>query len=151
MKIHLHQNPEDELNGYTNICLGQAADRDEALDAVADDAEVMELIANNILEFIPLTKLIYYLEHLVKKVRHGGKIVITGIDAYAVAKDYTSYRLSIEDFNLLLHGNQRETSEIKCATLTMYGVAVFLREEFGLTITRQNLDDYNYVIEATRP
>ena len=151
MKLHLHQNPEDELNGYTNICLGATENRDEELDAAVDDAEVVELVANNVLEFIPLTDLVNFLEHLIQKLRHGGTLVITGVDAYTVAKDYTSYRLSIENFNVLLHGNQRDAANIKCATLTLHGMVNFLREEFGLTIMRQHLEDYNYVIEAKRP
>lgn len=150
MKLHLHQNPEDDLNGYTNICLSAVDNRDDELDAVVDNAEVTELVADNVLEFIPLPELVGYLGHMVQKLRHGGRLVITGVDAYTVAKDYSSYRLSIEEFNILLHGNQRDEHNIKCATLTMHGMVNFLRKEFGLTIVRQHLEDYNYVIEATR-
>jgi len=151
MKLHLHQNPEDTLQGHTNICLGDADNRDEELDAVADDAEVMELIGNNVLEFIPLPELMGFLEHMVQKIRRGGKLIITGVDAYTVAKDYAAYKISIEDFNVLLHGNQRDVQNTKVATLTMHGMVAFLRHGAGLTITRQHLEDHNYVIEATRP
>ena len=151
MKLHLHQNPTDEMNGYTNICLGTTDNRDDELDAAVDNAEVTELVANNILEFIPLPQLTNFLTHMIQKLRHKGTFIITGIDAHTVAKDYTNYKLSIEDFNILLHGNQRDDSNIKVATLTMHGMVCFLREDFGLTITRQYLDEYNYVIEAIRP
>ena len=151
MKLHLHQNPEDTLNGYTNVCLGEADNRDEELDAAVDDAEATEIVANNVLEFVPLLELIDYLQHIIQKLRHGGSLVVTGIDAYTVAKDYTACRLSIEDFNILLHGNQGDAMNIKCATLTMHGMVNFMRDELGLTITRQHLEEYNYVIEATRP
>ena len=151
MKLHLHQNPEDTMNGYTNICLGEAESRDKELDDVADDAEVTELVANDVLEFVPLPQLTGFLDHMTKKLRHGGTLVITGVDAYTVAKDYVSYRLSIEAFNILLHGNQRDATNTKVATLTMHGMVNFLREEFGLTVIRQHLEEYNYVIEAKRP
>ncbi len=151
MKLHLHQNPEDTLNGYTNICLGQVENRDKELDRVADDAEVVELVADNVLEFVPLPELTEFLNHMIQKLRHGGTLIITGTDAYVVAKDYVSYKMRIEDFNILLHGNQRDPRDIKCATLTMSGMTYFLREEFGLSIVRQALEDYNYVIEAKRP
>jgi len=59
-------------------------------------------------------------------------------------------RMSIEDFNILLHGNQRDTVNIKTATLTLHGMVNFLQEDFGLTIVRKTLEDYNYVIEAKR-
>ena len=51
MKLHLHHRPNDVITGYTNMCM----DNEEAyanLDTQVDDAEVVELIANNILEYI---------------------------------------------------------------------------------------------------
>lgn len=151
MKVHLHINDEDDLGGYNNICLGQAANRDDELDARVDDAEATEIILNNVLEFVPLTELTDFLTHVVKKLRHGGKLILAGVDAYAVAKDYVAYRLTIEDFNVLLHGTQQDAGNIKTATLTLHGMANFLQKEFGLTIERKSLETYNYVIEAHRP
>ena len=151
MKLHLHQNPEDALNGYTNLCMGETENRDTALDDIADDAEVMELIADDVLEFVPLPSLLGFLEHIIQKLRHGGTLVITGVDAYLIAKDYADYKLSIEDFNILLHGNQRDDKNIKVATLTLHGMVAYLRDNLGLSITRQCFDEYSYLIEATRP
>ena len=78
--------------------------------------------------------------------RHGSTIIITGTDAYEVAKDYVNYKISIDDFNVLLHGNP----SIKTATLTLHGLVHFLETVFGLKIIRKSLEDYNYVIEAQR-
>jgi threonine dehydrogenase-like Zn-dependent dehydrogenase len=150
MKLHLHQNPEDTLSGYTNICLGEADSRDEALDDIVDDAEATELVCDNVLEFVPLPDLMGFLQHVIQKLRHGGTLVLTGVDAYSVSKAFVSYNLNIEEFNVLLHGNQRDETNIKVATLTLYGMVVCLRD-LGLTITRQHLEEFNYVIEATRP
>ncbi len=147
MKLHLHQDPEDTLNGYTNICIKEVDNINKALDDLVDDAEVTELVAHNILEFITLPDLTGFLEHMIQKIRHGGTLIITGVDAFMVAKDYVSYKISIEDFNVLIHG----ISDIKSATLNMHGMVNFLHNEFGLSIVRQNLEEYNYVIEAQRP
>jgi len=151
MKIHLHQNPEGHLNGYTNICLSKIDNIDDELDTVVEDAEATEIIANNVLEFIPLPKLVDFLQHLIRKLRHGGTLLITGVDAYAVAKDYVAYKLSIEDFNILIHGHQGDEHNTKLATLSLHGMVYFLKDEFALTILRQALDDYNYIIEVQRP
>jgi len=151
MKLHLHLKPEDELNGYTNICLSETSDWSKDLDDQVDDAEVTELIANNVLEFVPLTKLIDFLAQMIRKLRHDGTIIVAGVDAYTVAKQFANYKLSIEEFNVLLHGLQQTDNDVKLATLTLHGMVNFLKEEFGLTIIRKNLEDYNYFIEAKRP
>jgi hypothetical protein len=151
MKIHVHINDEDALSGYIDICLGQVQDRDGELDAHVEDAEANEIILNNTLEFIPLPELTGFLTHVVKKLRHGGSLIVTGVDALSVAKDYSQYKMSIEDFNILLHGNQQDANNIKTATLTLHGMCNFLANDFGLKIIRKGLEDYNYVIEAQRP
>lgn len=157
MKIHLHQNPTEELNGYTNICLGDDVDggeitnRNNELDAVVDSAEAMEIVADNVLEFIPIAELMPFLEHVIGKLRHKGTLIITGVDAYTVAKDYVSYKLSIEEFNFLLHGNQCNERDVKMTTLTLHGMVSFLSKQCGLKIIGQQLEEYNYVIEVQRP
>jgi len=152
MKLHLHQHPDDTLDGYVNVCLGIVPDYEGELDAAADDAEVTELVANNILEFVQLHQLLDLLKLIVRKLRHKGKLIVTGVDAYSVAKDYVNYKLSIEDLNILLHGRQRDNAQdVKMATLTMHGLVNFLRNDMGLKITRQAIEEYEYVIEAERP
>jgi hypothetical protein len=126
-------------------------DRNAALDEAADDAEATEIVLNNYLEYVPLPQLTEFLAHVVAKLRHGGTLVITGTDAYAVAKDYVHYELSIEDFNILLHGNQDDEQNVKVATLTVHGLVNFLTRDFGLDVVRQSLEDYVYIIEVTRP
>jgi hypothetical protein len=118
MKAHIHINHEDALSGYTNIELGSADNWDEALDTGVDDAEATEIIINNVLEFVALPGLAGFLEHIVRKLRHEGTLIITGVDAYLVAKDFLSYKLSIEEFNMFLHGKQNDAANVKKATLT---------------------------------
>lgn len=150
-KIHFHINPDDELGGYTNICLGLVDNRNDEVNAHVDDAEANEIILNNVLEYILLTEITDFLGFIIGKLRHDGTLVITGVDAYTVAKDYVAYKLSIEDFNILLHGAQQDEHFIKTATLTLHGLVNFLQEEFGLEVVRKTLEDYTYVIEAKRP
>ena len=151
MKLHIYHHGMDELNGYTNICQGQTQARDGELDAAVDDTEATEIVVSEALDYIPLAELTGFLDHTIRKLRHKGTLTIVGTDAYTVAKNFTQYKLPIEEFNILLHGGERDPNNVKTATLTMHGVVNFLRTEFGLTVTRQSLEDFTYVIEAQRP
>ena len=151
MKLHVYHHPDTEPLGgaYTSVCIATGS-----LD-IAEDAEVTELVANDILEYIPLTQLNEFLAAMITKLRHGGTMIITGVDSYSVAKDYVAHKLSIEDFNILIHGYNDSAREghtdSKCATLALQGLVSYLKTEFGLKIVRQGLEDYKYMIEVQRP
>ena len=151
MKLHIFHHGMDELNGFTNLCLSQTDDKDGELDAAVDDSEATEIVLSEALDYIPLSDLADFLDHVIKKLRHGGSITIIGTDAFTVAKNFAQYKLPIEEFNILMHGGASKPHHIKTATLTMHGVVNFLRTEFGLKVLRQSLEDYTYVIEAQRP
>lgn len=150
MKVHLHHNHDDVLNGYFNVCMSETDDPRAEIDATVDDAEATEIIANNVLEYVPQAQIVTMLNQIIGKLRHGGELVITGVDAYTVAKDYVAYKLTIEAFNILLHGDQ-QGAHVKQTTLTLHGLVNFLREQFGLEIVEQGLDEYTFSIKARRP
>ena len=151
MKVYLHHNHEDVLSGYNNICLGETDDRCAEIDVVIDDAEAIEIIANNVLEYVPQSEVIEFLTKIVNKLQHGGTLIITGVDAYTAAKDFVSYKISIEYFNALLHGGQEGGEKTKHTTLTLHGMVNFLQTRFGLKIISKVLEEHNFSIEAQRP
>lgn len=148
MKLHLHFADAEPMNGYENISLGTADDPLVALEVSAYDAQATEIIANNVLEYLPLTNISKFLDGVVRKLRHGGTLILTGVDAYTVAQDYVAFKLSIEDFNLLLHGHG---DFIKQGTLALHGLVNYIKQEFRLKVISKTLEEYNYVIEVQRP
>jgi hypothetical protein len=136
------------MNGYENISLGQTDDPLAELEASAHDAQSTEVIANNVLEYLPLTDISKFLDCVVSKLRHGGTLILTGVDAYTVAQDYVAFKLTIEDFNLLLHGHG---DFVKKGTLALHGLVNYIKQEFGLKVISKTLEEYNYVIEVQRP
>jgi len=149
MKLHLYHRENDVLAGYTNVWMGVENAR-QKLDELVDDAEVTELVANNILEYVPLEHVSDFLAHMLRKLRKNGTIIITGIDAYSVCKDYVEYKLTLEDMNLFLHGEQQSDTDIKMTTLALHGLANHIEQEFGMKILRKTIEDYTYIIEAQR-
>lgn len=150
MKVHIHQDHDNVLSGYYNICASETEALELEIDATVEDAEATEIILNNTLEFLPQAEIVVILNQLVRKLRHGGVIILTGTDAYAVAKKYANYKMSIEEYNVLTHGPQ-DGSQVKKTTLTIHGLVNFLTKQFGLQIVNQGLEEYTYSIEARRP
>jgi len=151
MKVHIYHHGAEEQPDAVNICLDAVPNDIDALNEFVDDAEATQIILEEALDYIPLKELADFLETTVRKLRHGGKLIVVGTDALAVAKDFSQYKIPIEDFNILLHGGEKEPRQVKTATLTMHGIVNFLRNEYGLRILRQTIDDYTYVVEAQRP
>jgi hypothetical protein len=148
MKVHLHINPEEAMSGYTNICLGYNHWKEE-VDVRVSDAEAKELIANNILEYVKLSDVLNTLEYLISKIRHGGRLIISGTDIDSVAQDYCQHKLTIEELNILIHGDQRDISNVKLVTLSMNDLISFLTKS-GFNILRKTYHEYIYIIEAQR-
>jgi hypothetical protein len=158
MKIQLIYVPEEQLGTHLNIC-PTITKNDETdilkcgevtnLDGFVNDAQAMEIVVNNVLDYISLSDVMNTLDHWIKKLRHGGHLILSGIDAYLIAKAFTEYKISIEEFNILLHGPQNHPLTTKRVNLTVHGLANYLTEK-GLYIIRKRIDVYDYVIEAAR-
>lgn len=152
MKLHLHFLPDSFLEGFdVSICLSSTSDLIAELDALVCDAEAIEIIVDDVIEYIPMSDLIEVLGKIVKKLRHDGEIIITGVDANAVAQDFASLKLSIEDFNILIHGKQSDRDTCKLSTLTQTGVVNFLTQTFGMKILEQRFEDHTFIVKAKRP
>ena len=150
MKLRLYLSPQVELSGYTNLCLDGVKDYAEAINEAVDDAEVIELVVDNTLEYAPQTETMSLLECMIRKLRHGGTIIFTGVDAYTVAKGFTTYNITVDEFNLALFGIPTPNVPPKAVALTLSGLANYLEQKFGLKIISKSLDRASYVIEAQR-
>ena len=147
MKLYVHLNPEHAMTGYTNLCVGQSENVLEDLDTLVDDAEATEIILDGVLEYIALANISKTLDRVIRKLRHAGTLIITGIDAYTVADHFSRLILNVEEFNVLLHGE----STPKLTTLTQSGVLNYCKNIFGLIVVSQSFEEYTFVIKVKRP
>lgn len=130
--------PEIKRLDIKNICL----------DAYAEDGELEELVLDHILEYIPLAILAKVTTALFRKVRHGGVIIVNGIDGQRVARDLDYYRSTIEQFNEIIHGNT--VGIPKTTTLTTKYVDQLLQAA-KFEIIHRRLDEHLYSMKAKRP
>jgi len=122
--------------------------RNLCIDEYAENGELEEIVVEHILDYIPIADVIKVVNHLVKKIRHGGIINIIGVDGYLVAKAFVEIRMGIEQFNILLHGDN--PAMLKTVVLTCQGISNFLAEN-GLEIMQRRIDVYQYSVKAKRP
>ena len=162
MKVNLIYNEEDILNGYLNVYPWSYEETEEPnvkignllnLGALVDDSEATEIIANKVIDYLSPKEIYIALEEWIKKLRYGGKITIIGTDLYLVAKSILSFKITSEEANRHLFGNQKEEYLIKRVALNGEGVANYLEDmKKGLEIEEKYYlpQNYQYVVTARR-
>ena len=154
MKIRITVGEKEKLNGYTNIDPitkfdGLSVDV-RNLDSVASDAECTEIISEGVIDFLNREDFVLAINNWVKKMRHGGKIVVTSIDALEVAKSFSRKKIDIEVFNTAMHGGFSEGWDIFLSHTTLEELSSVL-ERFGLIVTKKRINGIKLIVEAKRP
>lgn len=136
MKIHLQRPGDDERPGFVNVRNGVE------LEALAEDAEVTELVANDSLDFEDHPG--EALEHWVGKLRRGGTLVLGGLDLLAVSLGVARRQLPVDRAaSLLFRDGRRGGSCLEAMCDQLRGL--------GLEILHRRLDGHFYTITARRP
>ena len=154
MKIRITVGEKEKLNGYINM--DPITKFDDMLydirnlDDVVSDAECMEIISDDVIDFLEKKGSMEALSHWVKKIRHGGKIVVTSIDAYEVAKSFYRKNLDIDMFNKAIHGNFSAPWDVRLSHTTIEELSDFLQSQ-GLNVTKKRINGIKLIIEAERP
>ena len=86
----------------------------------------------------------------VKKMRHGGKIIVTSIDALEVAKSFSRKEIDVEVFNKAIHGNFSSVWDVFLNHTTLEELSSIL-EKLGLTVTKKRINGIKLIVEAERP
>lgn len=154
MKIRITVGEKEKLNGYINIDPitkfdGLSVDV-RNLDSVVSDAECTEIISEGVIDFLNREDFVLAINNWVKKMRHGGKIVVTSIDALEVAKSFSRKKIDIEVFNAAMHGGFSEGWDIFLSHTTLEELSSVL-ERFGLIITKKRINGIKLIVEAKRP
>jgi len=148
MKIYITFNSDNKMGDYTHINFTSFNDNwHDVLHASVEDAEATDVVVDGVLSYLALEDASAFLHAVARKLRHKGCLTVHGVHAYEVAKDFAQYKLTIEQFNQLMYGVNGEQR----SGITLAGLREFLRDELSLTIVRQSVDQYHYVVEAQRP
>lgn len=158
VKLNLILDANNFLTGYRNVyqfesvvnvsnelVAGDVAD----LNNIVDDAEADEILAHDVLDYIPSPALETTVANWISKLRHGGTISVSGVDIILVSKALVQQRITLTDANFLLYGEQNEPWEYRKATLTMNTI-VSIFQENGLKLLSKTYDGYKYYVKAER-
>lgn len=157
MKVNLLLNSDSVRSGFLNVDpMADPGHPDKTigditnLDDLVDDAEADEIIALDVIDYVPAPALERVLTNWISKVRHGGTIAIGGVDIMAVARGLVRQEISLTQANVLLYGQQSAPWEYRKATIDMQTVISTL-QKFDFKIIQKRIVNYTYVVKAERP
>lgn len=153
MKINLLvNNPEGVRSGFVN--LDPLAQQDDParipcelsdLTMFVDDGEVTELLAVDVIDYIPAQQKEVVLSHWLKKVAFDGTITIGGLDIYQVAHAIENRQINLVEANRMLYGESvQRNGLVNC------GQMASLLATAGYEILQKKIFGYNYLVTAKR-
>ena len=138
MKIDIVGNTSDAIAGYKPVVISE----DGFMDLFdISDSECTEIRANGIIDKFKASQLQGNLVSLLKKVRLGGKVVLTGLDCNILSRQLISSKLDELSFSAIVESSNSISS--------LKTVAQIVQSQ-GLKIETQKLSGYTYQIVATR-
>lgn len=146
MKINIINVPGHTFAGFSNIHISEASN----LDNLCESAECTRLIAEDIIDYFSSHEVDMIIDNWISKLRHGGTIVIGGIDINQVAKALHNKQIDLVQANVLLFGEQSSPQDYRKSALTATKLVEAL-QGCGLKILKNRTNNYKYVIEAERP
>lgn len=138
MKIDIVRNPTDAISGYRPIIINDQGSVDFY---DISDSECLEIRGNGIVDTFKASQLEENLVSILKKVRLGGKIFLSGLDCNILSRQLISGQLDERTFGSIVE-NSNSISSLKT-------VAKILQSQ-GLKIQTQKLSGYTYQITAVR-
>lgn len=155
MKLNLLFNSNDVRAGYQNIDAytqegdGKIEGNVFNLNEIACNAEVVELIALDIIDRIPLPQITQVLGHWLSKIRRGGTITIGGLNLPSVTKAFYRKEIDLVTMNQLFFGKQDTPTNNKKCALDITWIESVLKSE-GFKIIQSRLENVYYYIKAER-
>lgn len=123
------------------------------LDSICDNGECEEIIAHDVIQYLPVNKVVETITHWVGKLAHKGIIRISADDCYEICRNFTRYNITLLECNTALYGRYSEKPYLqKRAQFTLKGLTELL-VQLGLKITKKRLDQttMKMEVEAIRP
>ena len=157
MKINLLKTNLEPLYGYINISPHATPDQKDiaagdilSLDHILDAGEAEELLALDIIDFIPYNLIDHVLSGWISKLAHKGEMVVGGVETYSLCKAFAAGSIELAHFNGLVFGDGSTPWSQK---KFIYGMD-FLKTCFvqkGLKLLDIKISNLRYSIRAQRP
>lgn len=159
MKINLlFNNPYDVRSGYLNID-PYAGPNDQAgripgdinnLDDLVSAGEATEVVALDILDKFPRQYVDQILTHWLSRLAHGGRLTISVIDLYEVAKAFLNEAIDVDKTNTLLHGDPETKGKQVHTNFTLAQLNEVLTNK-GFKVLRRCVENNYAIITVERP
>ena len=133
IEIHLPGVFEPETNDYDKIDLSEIGS--------LDDAAYEEIYVDSCLDFIPQRK--EFAKEIVRKLRYGGKITISGSEIYEIARGSMNRSLTLEETNSMIYNGRYSISSVFDMVASL--------QQLGLKIIHKRVNDFKYTIVAESP
>ena len=158
MRVSITIGAEQFKNGYLNIdpvaaeagVEGSVKADVRNLDDLVMDSECVEIVAEDVLDYLVFEEAKAAIAHWVKKLRHGGKIIISGTDACEVCKQVVQKTIDINEFNHLVHGEFSQPWDVKMSHMSIESLQNEL-ESHGIKVLKKRINGFSMVIEGERP
>tara|TARA_B100002019_G_scaffold30506_1_gene24457 strand:+ start:6413 stop:6832 length:420 start_codon:yes stop_codon:yes gene_type:complete len=138
MKIDVVGNPSDAISGYKAVVIND----DGFMDMFdISDSECTEIRANGILDKFKASQFETSLVSLLKKVRLGGKVTLSGLDCNILSRQLISGKLDEVSFSSIVE---------QCNSISSLKTVSKIVQAQGLKIQTQKLSGYTYQVVATR-
>ena len=158
MKVNITVGSSGHINGYLNIDPITGSDDQEGdavkcdvrnLDGLVMDSQCHEIIAENVLDYLTVTDATAALSNWTKKLRHKGRIIVGGTDAYEASKQFSQGVISLSQYNYIVHGSMGSPWEVKLSHNTVSSLESSLKF-LGIKILKKRINGLNMVIEGER-
>lgn len=152
MKLHIGVNLIP-LNGYTNIDPipgeGKVVGDFHSLDAFCQDSECLEILAPDLLDYVHGSDILNVVDNYVKKLRHGGRIIIGGTDFVEVAKKVATGEMHVHEANVAIFGKSKLAWESKQGCYSVADLVGLLTEK-GLLLEVKRVNGTSFIVSAYR-
>lgn len=156
MRINLMWGNGQPLSGYVNVDPhtynkeGVVNADVTNLDDIVGNSEATEIIASDVIDYLPKDIAQKTIAHWITKLRHKGKIVIGGHDLYEISKIVSQKGVDIDEISGIIHGSQNQPWEFKTSHTTAPKLAENL-EQHGLRVLKKRVSGFKMIVEAVRP
>ena len=146
--LHTHVN----INPFANDADGEKIIRGDIsnLDKYVDDAELSELVAQDVIDYIPISETQKTLNNWISKIRIGGTIILGGVDLLESCKALSLRQIDTLEANFILHGTQEKPYLVRKSSFTCSELCDYIKENFDFKITKKRVESYSMVVEARR-
>ena len=116
---------------------------------VAENNECIEILAPNMLNYLHRTELVNFVSSWTGKLRHGGKIILGGVDGYEIAKKYSRKEINTEEYNTLLYGPAKCAWGYYLGAVSLNDITELL-ESLGLKIIKREIVGLQFIVIGVR-